>query len=333
MRAIIQDRYGPADVLRLDEVPQPTPGRGEVLVRVRAAAIFFGDRRVMRGSPAIIRSATGWRRPKHRIPGIELAGIVEAVGADVTDHAVGDAVLGWGYGALAEVACVPAEQLVAKPDPLTFEEAAAIPEAGMTALQGLRDAARVGPGQRVLIIGASGGVGTFAVQIARALGAHVTAVCSTRNVALVRSIGADEVIDYTRDDLEARRERWDVIFQAAGTLSPNRLRRLLAPRGTLVLSNGQGRAAGIDRIVAASVLDRFVRQRLVVLLTREDRADLLAVRDLVTSGAVRPVIDRSYPLEGAADAFRYLEAGHTQGKVVITVATELAVPEAGGRAA
>lgn len=319
MRAVVQDRYGPPDLLRLEEVPVPEPAAGEVLVRVHAASIFFGDWRAMRGSPAIIRSATGWRRPKHRVPGIELAGVVEAVGPDVADHAVGDAVFGWGPGALADLASVPADQLVAKPEGLTFDEAAAIPEAGMTALQGLRDAAGVQAGQRVLVIGASGGVGTFAVQIAKALGAQVTAVCRTRNVELVRSIGADEVIDYTRDDLEGRPERWDVIFQAAGTLSPNRLRRLLTPTGTLVLSNGQGRFAGIDRILTATILDPFVRQRLVVFLTRENRADLLAVRDLVESGAVRPVIDRYFPLEATPDAFRYLEAGHTQGKVVIRV--------------
>ena len=319
MRAVVQDRYGSPDVLRLDEVPASEPAPGEVLVRVHAAAIFFGDWRAMRGSPAIIRSATGLRRPKHRTPGIELAGVVEAVGSDVADLSVGDAVFGWGYGALADLACVPAHQLVPKPERLSFEETAAIPEAGMTALQGLRDAARVEPGQRVLVIGASGGVGTFAVQIAKALGAHVTAVCSTRNVGLVRSIGADDVIDYTREPLEAWAGPYDVIFQGAGTDSPRRLRRLLTPSGTLVLSNGQGRFAGIDRILKATILDRFVRQRLVVFLTRENRADLLAVRDLVESGAIRPVIDRCYPLDAAPDAFRYLEAGHTQGKVVITV--------------
>ncbi|MEX2184946.1 MAG: NAD(P)-dependent alcohol dehydrogenase [Chloroflexota bacterium] len=206
-----------------------------------------------------------------------------------------------------------------KPSAWSFEEAAAIPEAGMTALQGLRDAAGAGPGQRVLIIGASGGVGTFAVQIAAALGAHVTAVCSTRNVDLVRSLGAVDVIDYTREDLLARSDQFDVIFQGAGTASPGRLRRLLVPGGTLVLSNGQGRLAGIDRILAATILDRFVRERLVVYLTRERCEDLLAVRDLVESGAVRPVIDRRFPLADVVEAFRYLEAGHTQGKVVITV--------------
>jgi NADPH:quinone reductase-like Zn-dependent oxidoreductase len=320
MRAIVQDRYGPPEVLRLEEVATPEPARGEVLVRVRAASIFYGDWRAIRGSPAIIRTATGLRRPRHRIPGIDLAGVVEAVGPDVTGLRVGDGVFGWAHGALAEYACAPAIQLAAKPATLTFEEAAAVPEAGMTALQGLRDAGRVTTGQRVLIIGASGGVGTFAVQIARALGAtHVTAVCSTRNVDLVRSLGADEIIDYTREDPTRRAERWDVIFQGAGTVGPNRLRRLLTPTGTLVLSNGQGRAAGIDRIIAATLLSPFVGQRLVAFLTRENEADLLALRDLIESGAVRPVIDRCYPLTESIAAIRYLEAGHTQGKVVITM--------------
>jgi NADPH:quinone reductase-like Zn-dependent oxidoreductase len=320
MRAIVQDRYGPPEVLRLEQVATPEPARGEVLVRVRAASIFYGDWRAIRGSPAIIRTATGLRRPRQRIPGIDLAGVVEAIGPDETGLRVGDAVFGWTHGALAEYACAPAGQLVAKPATLTFEEAAAVPEAAMTALQGLRDAARMTTGQRVLIIGASGGVGTFAVQIARALGAaHVTAVCSTRNEDLVRSLGADDVIDYTREDPTRRPERWDVIFQGAGTVGPNRLRRLLMPTGTLVLSNGQGRLAGIDRILATVLLRPFVRQRLVVFLTRETQADLLALRDLIESGAVRPVIDRCYPLADSVAAVRYLEAGHTQGKVVITM--------------
>lgn len=319
MRAVIHERYGPPDQLRVGELPTPVPGHGEVLVRVRAAAIFFGDWRIIRGQPLVVRFYTGLRRPKQPVPGIDAAGVVEAIGAGVTDLRVGDEVFGWAPGTLAEYACAPASQFVAKPETLSFQEAAAIPEAGMTALQGLRDAGAVSTGQRVLIIGASGGVGTFAVQVAAALGAHVTAVCSTRNVDLVRSLGADAVIDYTRDDLLARPDRFDVIFQGAGTASPRRLRRLLVPGGTLVLSNGQGRLAGIDRILTATVLDRFVPERLVVYLTRERREDLLALRDLVQSGAVRPVIDRSFSLEEAVEAFRYLEAGHTQGKVVVTV--------------
>jgi NADPH:quinone reductase-like Zn-dependent oxidoreductase len=320
MRAIVQHRYGPPEVLRLEDAAKPAPGPGEVLVRVRAASIFAGDWRVVRGSPLPLRAATGLRRPRNPIPGMDLAGEVAAVGQDVTDLRVGDAVFGWTSGSLAEYASVPAAQLVARPAGLSFEEAAAISETGQTALQGLRDAGRVGAGRRVLVIGASGGVGTFAVQVARALGAsHVTGVCSTRNVDLVRSIGADEVIDYTRHELTERADRWDVILQLAGTTSPNRLRRLLSPGGALVLSDGMGRFSGIDRILAATVLNPFVRERLVVFLTRENRSDLLVLRDLIESGAVRPVIDRCYPLSETVEAFRYLEAGHTQGKVVITI--------------
>ena len=319
MRAVIHQRYGPPDALHVGDLPTPVPGHGEVLVRVRAAAIFYGDRRIIRGQPYVLRFATGLRRPKQPVPGIDAAGVVEAVGAGVTDLHVGDAVFGWAPGTLAEYACAPASQFVTKPETLSFEQAAAIPEAGMTALQGLRDAGGVAAGQRVLIIGASGGVGTFAVQIAAALGAHVTAVCSTRNVDLVRSLGAEDVIDYERDDLLARPERFDVIFQGAGTASPRRLRRLLVPKGTLVLSNGQGRLAGIDRVLTATLMNPFVRERLIVYLTRERGEDLLAVRGLVEAGAVRPVIDRTFPLDRVVEAFRYLEAGHTQGKVVITV--------------
>jgi NADPH:quinone reductase-like Zn-dependent oxidoreductase len=319
MRAVIHARYGPPASLTLGELPTPVPAAGEALIRVRAAAIFFGDHRVIRGRPFVLRFVTGLRRPKQPVPGLDVAGVVEAVGPDVTDLRPGDEVFGWAPGTLAEFACAPASQFVAKPASLTFEEAAAVPEAGMTALQGLRDAGRVVAGQHVLVIGASGGVGTFAVQVARSLGATVTAVCSTRNVELVRSIGADRVIDYTQVDLLAQPERYDVIYQGAGTDSPNRLRRLLTPTGTLVLSNGQGRLAGIDRVIGATILDPFVKQRLAVYVTREGRSDLLALRGLLEDGSIRPVIDRCYPLEQAREALAYLEAGHTQGKVVITV--------------
>jgi NADPH:quinone reductase-like Zn-dependent oxidoreductase len=320
MRAVAQHRYGPPDVLRLEQVARPVPGPGEVLVRIRAASIFAGDWRMVRGSPFFLRVALGLRRPRRPIPGLDLAGEVAAVGPDVTDLRVGDAVFGWTGGSLAEYACTPASQLVPIPAGLSFEEAATVSEAGQTALQGLRDAGRLAAGQRVLVIGASGGVGSYAVQVARALGAaHVTGVCSTRNVGLVRSMGADAVIDYTREDVADSRDRWDLILQLAGTTSPNRLRRVLTPGGTLVLSDGMGRFSGIDRILKATLLNPFVRERLAVFITRENRADLLALRDLVASGALRPVIDRTYPLAEAVEAFRYLEAGHTQGKVVITI--------------
>jgi NADPH:quinone reductase-like Zn-dependent oxidoreductase len=227
-------------------------------------------------------------------------------------------VLGWTAGSLAELVVVPADQLVPKPANLSFEEAAAVPEAAVTALQGLRDQGRVGPGMRVLVIGASGGVGTFAVQIAAALGAEVTGVCSTRNLELVRSIGAAHTIDYMIED-PVSHGPYDVILQAAGTDSPRRLRRALVPGGTLVLSSGQGRLNGVGRILLATLLDPFVKERLKVFVTRENRADLLVVAAMLEDGRIRPVIDRTYPLEQTPEAFRYLEAGHTRGKVVITV--------------
>lgn len=319
MQAIVQHRYGGPSVLAMEEIDRPTPGAGEVLVRVRAASVFFGDWRIVRGSPFVIRFSTGLLRPKQPVPGIDVAGVVEAVGPDVTTLRPGDEVFGWTSGALAEYACGPADQFVTKPANLTFDEAASVPEAGLTALQGLRDQGRVAPGQRVLVIGASGGCGTFAVQLAKAFGAEVTAVCSTRNIDLVRSIGADHVVDYTRERVVDLRERFDVIYQAAGTDSPRRLRRLLTPAGTLVLSNGSGRFAGIDRIIQAILMSPFVRQRLAVYVTRENRADLLVLRELLEAGTIRPVIDRTYPLRQAPDAFRYLEAGHTSGKVVIAI--------------
>ena len=319
MQAIVQRRYGAPDVLALEEIARPVPSDGQALVRVRAASVFFGDHRVLRGSPFVLRLATGLRRPKQPVPGLDVAGVVEAVGGGVTTLKPGDEVFGWTRGSLAEYTCAPADQLVSKPTNLTFAEAASVPETAMTALQGLRDQGRVEAGQHVLVIGASGGCGTFAVQLAKAFGAEVTGVCSTRNVELVRSIGADHVVDYTHEPVTGLGQRFDVIYQAAGTDSPRRLRRLLTPTGTLVLSNGSGRFAGIDRIIQAAVLSPFVRQRLAVYMTRENHADLLVLRDLLEAGTIRPVIDRTYPLRDAAEAFRYLEAGHASGKVVIAV--------------
>jgi NADPH:quinone reductase-like Zn-dependent oxidoreductase len=319
VQAIVQRRYGAPEILALQEIERPEPEPGQVRVRVHAASVFFGDWRILRGSPFVIRFATGLRRPKQPVPGIDVAGVVDAVGADVTTLRSGDEVFGWTSGALAEYTCAPAEQFVTKPTNLTFQEAASVPETAMTALQGLRDEGHVKAGDKVLVIGASGGCGTFAVQLAKAYGAEVTGVCSTRNLDLVRSIGADHVIDYTREDLLAVQERYDVIYQAAGTDSPRRLRRILTPNGTLVLSNGSGRLAGIDRIVQALVLSPFVSQRMAVYVTKENRDDLLALRDLLEDGTIRPVIDRTYPLSQAPEAFRYLEAGHARGKVVIAV--------------
>jgi NADPH:quinone reductase-like Zn-dependent oxidoreductase len=319
MKAIVHRRYGPPDVLTLEDLPRPEPGPGEVRVRVGAASVFAGDWHLVRGAPFFVRFTTGLRRPRNPIPGIDLAGIVDAVGPGVIDLEAGDEVFGFAAGSLAELVCVPAGQLVRRPTSLSLEEAAAVPEAGLTALQGLRDHGRVQAGQRVLVIGASGGVGTFAVQIAKALGAEVTGVCGPGNLELVRSIGADRVIDYTRTDVAATGERYDVILQLAGTASPRRLRRALVPGGALVLSNGQGRFAGLDRILAAVLLNPFVRERFAVFVTDENGADLATLAGMIASGQVRPIIDRTYPLAEAAAALRYLEAGHARGKVVIAV--------------
>jgi NADPH:quinone reductase-like Zn-dependent oxidoreductase len=319
MKAIVQRRYGPPDVLRLEEVEKPVPGDGQVLVRVRAASIIVADWHMMRGSPFFVRLIGGLRRPKNPVPGTDVAGEVEAVGANVKQLRPGDAVFGWCTGAFAEYACAGEDHFVPKPAALTFEQASTIPEGGRTALQGLRDHGRVGPGQKVLIIGASGGVGTFAVQIAKALGAEVTGVCSARNAELVRSIGADHVIDYAREDVTRGEKRYDVILQLAGSASPSALRRALTPAGTLVLSSGQGRFAGIDRIVKALVSSPFVRQRQAVFVTKANQADLLALNELLESGRVTPVIDRTYPLNETPAAVSYVEAGHSRGRVVITL--------------
>jgi NADPH:quinone reductase-like Zn-dependent oxidoreductase len=319
MKAIAHRRYGPPDVLSLEEFPRPEPGSGEVRVRVRAASVFAGDCYAVRGAPFFVRFATGLRRPRNPIPGIDVAGIIDATGPGVGDLQVGDEVFGFASGSLAELVCVPADQVVRRPANLSLEEAATVPEAGLTALQGLRDQGRVHAGQRVLVIGASSGVGTFAVQIAKAFGADVTGVCGPANLELVRSIGADHVVDYTRTDPAATGERYDVILQLAGTASPGHLRRALVPGGTLVLSSGQGRVAGVDRILAATLLNPFVRERLAVFVTKENGADLATLAGMIAAGQVRPVIDRTYPLADAAAALRYLEAGHARGKVVIAV--------------
>ncbi len=319
MKAIVQRRYGPPGALALEDVQTPVPGPGEVLVRVRAASIFAGDLHVLRGRPRVMRMSTGLRRPKKAIPGMDLAGVVESVGPGVDRLRPGDEVFGWAPGTLAEYACGPADRFERKPDRLSFEQAAAAPEAGVTAIQGLRDHGRVAAGQSVMVIGASGGVGTFAIQVAKALGASVTAVCSTGNVEQARAIGADEVIDYTTNDPTATGRRYDVIFQVAGTAKPWRLRRLLNRDGALVLCSGDGRMSGIDRIALGTLTYAFASQRLGVFVTNEDRPGLVALRELIDAGAVTPVVERTFPLEAAADAFRQLEAGHARGKLVITV--------------
>jgi len=324
MKAIVRDRYGSPDVLHLEDVPNPTPGEKDVLVRVRAASINPYDWHFLRGLPLFARpAATGLLGPRNRILGSDAAGTVEAVGNGATRFSAGDEVFGLvEAGGLAEYLSISEDRLAPKPNALTFEQAAAVPLAGTTALQGLRDAGHLAPRQRVMIIGASGGVGTFAVQIAKAFGAHVTGVCSTRNLELVRSIGADEVIDYTREDVTQTPEKYDLILQLAGAHSALALRRALTHDGTLLLSSGDSpnRVFGpLDRILKAVVLSPFVRQNLRPFLAKPSAQDLKILTELIDAGKVSPVIDRTYPLAEAPAALRYLELGHARGKVVISV--------------
>ena len=317
MKAIAQDRYGSPDVLELREVDRPVPGDDDVLVKVHAAGVNALDWHVMRGSPTWARAMIGLRRPKPAFRGVDVAGQVEAVGSNVQGLRPGDEVFGWCTGAFAEYACATESHFVPKPVNLTLEQAAAVPLAAITALQGLRDVGRVQPGQSVVIIGASGGVGSFAVQIAKAMGAEVTAVCSTDSVAFVRSIGADHAIDYTREDFTRGHERYDVIFQLAGSASPSACRRVLKPTGTLVLSSGEGIV--LDRIVKSVVLTRFVSQRMALLDATQNRDDLVIIKAFIEAGQVTPVLDRTYRLHEAAEAIRYVEVGHTRGKTVIAM--------------
>ena len=326
MKAIVHHEYGSPDVLELEEVDRPVAKDDEVLVRVRASSANPADWHFMRGVPYVMRPQSGLRKPKNGFLGRDIAGEVEAVGKDVTGFRPGDEVFAnVGSGGFAEYASVPEAFLVPKPVNLTFEQAAAVPLAALTALQGLRDAGHLQPEQKVLIIGASGGVGTFAVQIAKSLGADVTGVCSTRNLELVRSLGADHVIDYTQADFTQSRQKYDLIFQLAGTSSPSDLRRSLTSEGTLVLSSGDsdGRWIGpVDRLVKAVVLSPFVSQKLGSFLAKENKEDLQFLKELIEAGDVTPVIDRTYALSETLEAIRYLEEGHARGKVVITVATD-----------
>ena len=323
MKAIVQDTYGSADVLELRDIGTPEIAAGEVLVRVRAAGVDRGVWHLMTGLPYPVRLAGyGLRAPKTPVPGTNIAGVVEAVGHEVTRFQPGDEVFGFGKGAFAEYACAPENKLAPKPANLTFEQAAAVAVSGLTALQGLRDHGRVQPGQTVLITGASGGVGTFAVQLASVFGAQVTGVCSTTKADLVRSIGANHVIDYTRADFADGKQRYDVILDIGGNPSLSRLRRALTPKGTLVIAGGEtpGRwLGGTDRQLRALLLSRFADQKLTTFICRENSEDLLVLKELIEAGKVTPVIDRSYPLSEAAEAIRYLEQGHARGKVVITV--------------
>jgi NADPH:quinone reductase-like Zn-dependent oxidoreductase len=323
MKAIVQDRYGePEAVLTLQDIARPVITDNEVLVRVHAASVHVGDWILVRGVPYIARMAVGLGKPKNRVPGTDIAGTVEAVGNGVTNFRPGDEVFGWCTGAFAEYASAKADHLVPKPASLTFEQAAAVGVSASTALQLLRDQAKVQPGQKVLINGASGGLGTFAVQIAKAFGAEVTGVCSTRNVDLVSSIGADHVIDYTQEDFTQGSHRYDFILDNVGNHSLSAMRRVLTPTGKLQTNNGTsgGRWFGTSgTMIKTTVLSRFARQQLGPSIKFQNQADLITLKGLIEAGKVTPVIDSTYSLSQTGKAIGHLGEGHARGTVVITV--------------
>jgi len=329
MRAIVQDRYGSPEVLSVQELPEPIPGEGEVLVRVRAASVNARDWHAMRGDPYLARlfggDVLGPRRPSQRIRGTDFAGEVAAVGPGVTRVSVGDEVFGEHVAAFAEYLCAPEDLVAPRPATLSLAQAAALPLAANTALLGLRDLAAVQSGQRVLVNGASGGVGLFAVQLARSYGAHVTGVCSTRNIELVQSAGAHDIIDYTRTDFARTEERWDVVFDLVANRSLRDLRRAVVATGTLILCGGGVWTGGslfgpMGLVIRGTAVSRFARQPRIQLLNAvPSRANLDALRELAESGALTPIIDRTYPFEKAGEAIRYLETDHARAKVVLTM--------------
>jgi NADPH:quinone reductase-like Zn-dependent oxidoreductase len=322
MQAIVQDAYGPPDVLELREIDRPVPKDNEVLVGVHAAGLDPGVWHLMTGLPYLVRLAFGPRRPKAPVRGTDVAGRVEAVGGKVTRVRPGDAVFGTCTGAFAEFACAREDRVAPKPANLSFEQAATVPVSACAALHALRDQGRVRPGQHVLVIGAAGGVGTFAVQLAKAFGAEVTGVCSTTKVDLVRSLGADHVVDYTRDDLADGERQYELVLDIAGSRPLSQLRRALTPKGTLVIVGGEGGGrwfGGTDRLLRALLLSPFVGQRLRGLFSTERREDLETLRELIEAGKVTPVVDRTYPLREAPEAIRRLEHEHARGKVAVTV--------------
>jgi NADPH:quinone reductase-like Zn-dependent oxidoreductase len=327
MKAIVYYNYGSPDVLKCEEIEKPTAGDNEVLIKVRAASVNPLDWHYMRGTPYIVRILAGLRKPKVTRLGVDVAGQVEAVGRNVTQFKPGDEVFGSCRGAFAEYACTSESALVMKPDNLTFEQAASVPIAAFTALQGLRrgglgDKGQIQPGQTVLINGAAGGVGTLAVQIAKSFGADVTGVCSTRNVDMVRSIGADRVIDYTQGDFTKSGQRYDLFFDCVGNHSLSACRRVLNPRGIYIPVGGEGgrwMIGPLARSITALVWSRFVSQKLVpFFLAKSSKEDLTIMRELMEAGKVTPVIDKRYRLSEVPEAIRYLEEGHARGKVVIT---------------
>ena len=319
MKAIVQERYGSAEVLEARGVGKPQIGDDEVLVRVHAASVHIGDWVLMTGSPFVMRFATGLRKPRNSVPGTDVSGTVEAVGKDVTGHRPGDEVFGWCAGAFAEYASGPEDQFIPKPASLTFEQAAAVGVSATTALQLLRDNGKVQPGQKVLINGASGGVGTFAVQIAKAFGAEVTGVTSTKNVDLVRSIGAEHVVDYTREDFTEGKSRYDLILDNVGNHSMAQTRRALKPTGTLI-SNGGGHADGkLGRTIRTMFASMFVRQQAGPTVKTQNHDDLVALKALVEAGQITPVIDGTYPLSETRSAIERVASGRTRGTIVIDV--------------
>ena len=321
MKAIVYYEYGSPDVLKLVEIETPEVGDEHVLVRVEAASVNPLDWHGMRGEPYVMRVSQGLTKPKNQGMGADLAGRVEAVGSKVTQFQPGDEVFGMSIRTCAEYVRVSQEAIVPKPANLTFEQAAAVPVAATTALQGLRDKGQVQPGHKVLINGAAGGVGTFAVQIAKSFGAVVTGVCSSRNVDMVRSLGADHVIDYTREDFSQSRQLYDLIFDSVGNRSLSDLRRVLASKGTVVIVGAaEGRWIGpMIPPLKAMLLSPFVSQTMGFFMSKRSKPDLLLLKELIEAGKVTPVIDRSYPLNEVPEAIRYLEKGHARGKVVIRV--------------
>jgi NADPH:quinone reductase-like Zn-dependent oxidoreductase len=326
MKAVVYTDYGSPDVLEIRDVKKPVPNDDQVLVKVRAASLNPLDWHYMEGTPYIMRAmGTGLRKPKSPRLGVDLAGQVEAVGKNVTQFKPGDEVFGTGGGAaFAEYVCARKIRLVLKPVNITFEQAAAVPIAALTALQALRDKGQVQPGQQVLINGASGGVGTFAVQIAKSFGADVTGVCSTRNLDMVRSLGADHVIDYTKEDFTKGEQRYDLILDNVGTQPLSGFRRALKPKGICVMIGGGGPNDGgligpLARPVKALLLSPFISQKMGMMMAEIRQEDLTAMRDLMEAGKVTPVIDKTYPLSQVREAMKYLEAGHARGKVILTM--------------
>jgi NADPH:quinone reductase-like Zn-dependent oxidoreductase len=316
MKAIVQNAYGDASALTIAELDKPVPGDKDVLVRVHAVSLHAGDQILLSGTPYLARFFVGWPKPRNFVPGLSLAGVVESVGAGVTTLRPGEEVYGEGKGACAEFVLGTEKTLVAKPAGLTFAQAAAIPTSALTAQHGLRDAAKVTPGMRVLINGASGGIGIYAVQIAKALGAEVTGVCSTANVQMVKKLGADHVIDYTTESFVDRAETWDLIFDNVGNHSFTELRRVLSPKGAVIPNSG---TVGMGSMLGGMVRSLFTAQKDIRFINTPNREDLLALTELIDAGKLTTVIDRTYRLEQTPEAMTYVGSRHVRGKVVILV--------------